>query len=668
MKDSEDQPARAGGPPNDADPSDANELSYRVAAGTAMVAAVFSVIVSMLLIFDYVRRQGDDPQEVAALKTLKAALKQAPANDKLNDKLKEHIQKLDLQLNTELRDQHRFAALGGLLLLGGVVVFLGSAIAAATLRRRAPMPGAHAPPPDLDMKTARVGSWMVGVLAAVLVLLVIGLNLLHQSPLSQSEEELLAPSKDPKPESGPDNGDPPPVTPKEPPPTASTDPYEPPPAEEIARWWPRFRGPGGSGHSQYTDVPTTWNAATGENIRWKTPVPLPGNSSPVVWGDRVFLSGATKDKRQVYCFDAKDGKLLWQRDITAEAARLRRELKAAINTEDYEKAVEIIEQIKPPTFFQDTGYAAPTVAADGHNVFAIFASGDIAAVNFNGAIAWQRTLGTPENSYGHASSLAMYKNLVLVQFDQGTKKQRKSKLLALNAANGETVWQVDREVPHSWSSPIVVGAAGRQQLLTAADPWVIAYNPADGKELWRANCLRQDVGPSPVCQEDVVFVAVEYRIASAIRADGSGDVTDTHILWQGEDGLPDTCSPLATGEFLFLVAADTLTCYDIKTGKMLWEEYKTFKDATFTSSPSLVGNRLYLIAKGEEMDPEDGEEKPRFVQKSFVVEPNRDGCKLIGEATLGEECVTSPAFQQGCFYLRGKDNLYCIGKPLAASQ
>ncbi len=656
MTDSANQPTPGNGRPNEGGTSGVGNLARRVAVGTSLVAGVFSLVICALLMYDFSRRPGDDPHEVAALNTLKAALKHDPTNEKL----KEHIRHLDHQLNKEFRRQQRFAAIGGWLLLGGAIVFLGSAVAAATLRRRVPMPGAYAPPPDLDTHTARVGGWAIGILAGILVLAVVALDLFHHSPLSQSKKDLLAYSQRPEPDAGPDDGDRPPVVPDKPPPPASTDPYDPPPAEEIAKWWPRFRGPGGSGHSQYTNVPTTWNAATGENIRWKTPVPLPGNNSPVVWGDRVFLSGATKDKQQVYCFDAKDGKLLWQRNIKDEIVRLRRALKAAMDADDFDKAVELIRQVRPPKVSQDTGYAAPTLVTDGHNVFAIFASGDVVALNFDGGVAWERKLDTPINSYGHAASLAMHKNLVLVQFDQATKKDKRSKFLALNAADGETVWEVGREVPNSWTTPVVVEAAGREQLITSADPWVIAYDPADGKEIWRSKSMRQDVGPSPICLGGVVYVANEFPACSAIRADGTGDVTDTHVLWEVEDGLPDTCSPLATDEFLFLLASyGTLTCYDIKTGELLWEE--DFDDDIFTSSPSLVGNRLYLIGKEEN---EQDERK----QKSYVLEPSRKGCKRIAEGALGESCVTSPAFQDGCLYLRGKKHLFCIGKPLAAPQ
>jgi outer membrane protein assembly factor BamB len=343
----------------------------------------------------------------------------------------------------------------------------------------------------------------------------------------------------------------------------------------------------------------------------------------VVWGDRVFLSGADEHRREVYCLDAQSGKLLWQKEAPGTPQSTAR----------------------PPKINDETGYASPTTATDGRRVFAIFANGDLAAFDFSGKLAWSHSFGLPDNSYGHASSLAMHKNLLLVQLDQGSTRRPTSKLLAFDSASGKIVWQVNRPVPNSWSSPIVIHYADKYQIITTGEPWVIAYDAADGAELWRVKCLATDIGPSPTFADGTVFVANDNAVLAAIRADSRGDATATGMLWKGEDGLPDTCSPLATKEFVFLMSsAGTLTCYDAVKGGVLWAE--DF-DGTFCASPSLVGKRLYLIdTKG----------------KAWIVEPSREKCQRNSEADLGEECVASPAFQDGRIYLRGKTNLYCIGK------
>jgi outer membrane protein assembly factor BamB len=390
---------------------------------------------------------------------------------------------------------------------------------------------------------------------------------------------------------------------------------------EIAKNWPRFRGPGGTGISAYDNIPTAWNVQKGENIVWKTPVPLEGNSSPVVWKDHLFLTGATSDKRQVFCFSTLDGKLLWQKDAPGTPA----------------------STAEPPKVNDDTGFASPTPATDGHRIYASFANGDLVAFDFTGALVWARSLGMPKNSYGHAASLATWGKFVIVQFDQATVKEKLSKIMALDGETGKTVWETPRSAPNSWSTPIVIEVKGQDQLVTCGDPWAIAYIPADGKEIWRAKCLRQDVGPSPTFADGIVYIANQSPNVSALRPDHTGELKP---IWLGEDGLPDTSSPLATPQYVLLMTSEgTLTCYDAKEGKKLWEQ--DFEDTRYKSSPGMAGKYLYLFADAG---------------KYFVVLPGPEGCKTISQGTLAEDCSASPAFLDGRIYIRGKHTLFCIGK------
>ena len=590
---------------NHQSPHRSSGLGHRTSVRTAAVAGLFSVLVCAVLLTNYHARESKDPLGTQELTALKAQLVGQPQNEGL----KEQIRRLDLGLRREYFRQRRFTEVGAWLLLAGVVVFLVAAKSAATLRRKLPMPEPQESPQDRQTAVARIGRWSVAAAAVAVAATAVALNISCHSELPRDREELAALAKPPTPDGQPGQ------TAR----ASAADDY--PSDEEIARNWPRFRGPGGLGISRYANVPVSWDAASGEGILWKTPIPLEGNNSPVVWEDRVFLSGATEQSRQVYSFDANIGELLWQKEVPGTPA----------------------STAEPPKVMAATGYAAPTTATDGRRVFAVFANGDLAAFDFTGGEVWARSLGMPKNSYGHASSLATFRGMLLIQFDQGAREDGLSKLLALNTETGQTVWEARREVPNSWPSPIVIDSQAGAQIITGADPRVIAYDPADGGEIWRVKCLSADIGPSPVFADGVVYVANEFPCLSAIRVDGEGGA-EPHVIWEGEDGLPDTASPLATDRHLFLLASyGTLTCYDAKTGEVLW--YEDFDDS-FSSSPSLAGNRLYLF--GEE-------------GKAWVVEPGSEGCQKIGEGDLGEPCVTSPAFQDGRIYIRGEKHLFCIG-------
>jgi formylglycine-generating enzyme required for sulfatase activity len=394
-----------------------------------------------------------------------------------------------------------------------------------------------------------------------------------------------------------------------------------PSQEEYRANWPRFRGPDGGGVSWQGRAPLTCAPKTGYNMAWTVALPTEGFGSPVVWGNRVFLSGGDAAKRVVMCFDAFSGKMLWQNAVPKTAG----------------------SPDTKPEAPEQTGMAAATVATDGRRIYAIFANGDLAAFHFDGALAWSKHLGVPKNPYGHATSLLTWQDRVIVQFDQGEAKDKLSKLYAFEGATGAVVWAQPRPVGASWATPIVFEAAGKAQIVTLSVPWVIAYAAKDGAEIWRANCLEGEIAPSPIFAGGTLFIVSPSTKLQAIRPEGRGDVTKTHLGWSAEDGLPDVTSPVSNGELIFLISsAGTLTCYDAKDGKKLWQHEL---DEECNASPSIVGNHLYVLtAKGT----------------LAVFEVGR-ALKTLASSALGDKFFASPAFAHDRIYLRGTRNLFCIG-------
>ena len=371
--------------------------------------------------------------------------------------------------------------------------------------------------------------------------------------------------------------------------------------------YPNFRGVAGTASKKR--IPVSWDGKTGTNILWKTKVPLPGYNSPIVWGDKVFLTGANTESREVYCFDRNSGQLLWTAKVGSGT--------------------------KKPTISEDTGYSAPTAVTDGNAVYAIFSSGDIAAFDMNGKKIWERDFGLPENHYGHSSSLLYYKGNIIVQYDQKVSP----KVMALSAKTGATVWSTDRPVKVSWSSPILVNTGKRDELILVAEPYVASYNPVNGQELWKIDCIAGEVGPSLAFSNGMVFSVNEYSKLSAIKIDGGPS-----ILWENNNILSEIPSPAADEKYLFLPASyGTVVCYDVVTGEKYWES--ELGNSIF-SSPMIVEGKVYMLDRSGVM---------------HIIKADRE-YKVLGEPALGEESACTPAFTNGRIYIRGESNLYCIGK------
>ncbi len=371
--------------------------------------------------------------------------------------------------------------------------------------------------------------------------------------------------------------------------------------------YPNFRGI--AGFAAKKNIPADWDGASGKNILWKTAVTLPGHSSPVIWGGKVFVTGATLEKQEVYCFDAGNGKLLWTGRVG--------------------------NGTKKPRVSSETGYAASSAVTDASGVYAIFATGDVAAFDPDGRKLWEKDLGLPDNHYGHASSLVYYNGSILIQFDQRSSQ----KVMALSAKTGAILWSTNRPVKTSWSSPILVNTGRRNELITVAEPYVAAYNPANGQELWKIDCIGGEVGPSLAYSNGIVYAINEYSKLSAIK---TGD--QPSVLWQNDELLSDIPSPAANDKYLFVATSyGTIACYDAVTGDKYWE--KDLGKNIF-SSPMIVENKVYFLDIDGVM---------------HIVSAGKE-YKLISEPRIGESAAATPAFLNGKIFIRGEVNLYCIAK------
>ena len=551
---------------------------YLIAKRAAIVTGVFAAIISLLMIVSYIQIKSVDPLNSKAISQLMSQLQSNP-----NDiALKEQIRALDLLARKAYFTHQWQIRTGSYLLLAFVIVFLSSLKYMSSLKPQLPDLNAD-PPPDetwenklLSRKYILWGG--VGLCVLALVLGILGELDVKKIGRWNPDMDTAAEFMD---------------------------------METIRKNWPNFRGPEGNGIAYHTDVPTEWDGASEKNILWKVPIPLPGYNSPIIWGDKIFLSGADRRTQAVFCIDSRTGKILWQTEL------------ADIPGSPAER----------PRISEDTGYAASTMATDGERVFAIFATGDLACLDFSGKRIWAKNLGVPDNHYGHSSSLITYQDLLLVQYDQNTG----GRLLGLKAATGEVSFDTPRDTEISWASPILVNTGGRMELILNSNPYVIAYDPRSGQELWKFECMQGEIAPSPAYADGMVYVVNDYARLAAIKI---GAVPE--MLWEYIDELSEVSSPLATKDLVFMAASyGTVTCFNSKTGEQYW--LQDFDDG-FYSSPILVGENVFIMDMKGDM---------------FIFKAAKE-YQQVSHCRLGERAMTIPAFMHNRIYIRGMRNLYCI--------
>ena len=559
---------------------------------TAWIAAGFCLLVSGYMLYQHALASERDPWKSPQLLALKEKLRAAPADATV----KAEIRRLDLEFRQRYKRRLALDRTGGWLLVGGMTLLLLAARPAAKLQARPWLPKLRTDAATEERKLSARARWSVAAVGAVAGMSLLALALAATSPLPRSAAELdQLLGKDG--ERGA---------------AASV-----PTLAEFQANWPQFRGLNGGATTNELGFD-----AKSAGVIWKTAIPAPGFNSPVVWSDRVFLSGGDAARREVFGFDTADGKLLWRRAIEKVPG----------------------SPAKPPEIPEATGYAAPTLATDGRHAFAMFANGDLAAVNFDGSLAWAKQLGVPKNMYGHASSLAIAPGRLIVQFDQDEGAPGGSKVLTFDCATGRQLWERSKPTHGSWASPIIAEAAGQPQIITFALPLVMSSALADGRELWRAELLGGEITPSPIFAGGLVIAVNPSGSLIGIRPDGAGDVSKSHIAWTVEDNIPDVTSPVSNGELVFTVTSTgNLACFDIKDGKMLWQKSL---ELDVQSSPAIAGRQFFILStKGDLVSLEVGRE-----------------FKELGRAKLEDTFHASPAFAAGRMFLRGATNLWCLGK------
>ena len=401
--------------------------------------------------------------------------------------------------------------------------------------------------------------------------------------------------------------------------------------------WPAWRGPLGTGISEETNLPVEWSQT--QNVKWRVELPEAGNSTPIVWGDRVFLTQAIGNQRTLMCFNRNDGKVLWQSGVTAKE--------------------------KDPTH-PTNPYCSASPVTDGERVIVSFASEGLFCYDFDGKEIWHRTdLGRQVHIWGNASSPVIHGDLCFLNFGPGETTY----LLAVEKKTGKTVWKNDEDTGYnkpqtpdpvsgktdnpqfigSWTTPVITKIEGKDQLLMSWPRHLAAYDPATGKELWTCSGLNPLVYTSPIYGDGVVVSMGGYGgPAIGVRAGGSGDITATNRLWQNMRSPQRIGSGVVKDGHVYIHNdPGTVMCIDVKTGTPLWSERMKPTGGTGQnwSSVMLAGDKCYTITQGGDC----------FV---FKADPKFE---LISVNSLGGERSNSSIVpSNGELFIRTHKALYCI--------
>lgn len=387
---------------------------------------------------------------------------------------------------------------------------------------------------------------------------------------------------------------------------------------EAARYWPRWRGPSGQGVVDDGGYPDRWSAT--ENVRWRVAVPGTGNSSPIVWRDRIFLTTARDNGRQLslIAFDRATGRQVW------EAA-------APGGTADRAHA--------------KNGHASATPATDGERIYVSFGSRGLFAFDLTGRLVWQRALGDIANYHGPAGSVLLHRDRVILYQDH----DRGGFIAAFDARTGAPVWRTPRAQSVGWGTPVAVRVGSREEIIVNGQSQVMAYDPATGAELWRCRGMSFEVIPTPVVGYGLVFCSSGRAGPTlAIRPGGAGDVTDTRLAWSTPRGSPFVPSPVLYRDLLYTVndMASIVTAFDARSGQVHWQgRLGAAQREGFSASPVAVDGKVFFT----------NDQGETFVLRAG---PTFD---LLRVNALGERTLASPALVERHWYFRTESRLLAIG-------
>jgi outer membrane protein assembly factor BamB len=398
----------------------------------------------------------------------------------------------------------------------------------------------------------------------------------------------------------------------------------------VAQTWPHWRGPSMNGVTSETGLPTRWSKT--ENVAWSLAMPGRSGATPIVWGNHIFLNVADSGSLYLWAVDRAKGTVLWKRPL-AGGDRVQRK----------------------------ANNSTPSPVTDGRTVWVITGNGVLKAFDFGGKELWARDIqkdyGQFGIQFGYGSSPLLHEGALYLQVLHGFFTDDPSYVLKINAADGKTVWKVERptrarhESPDSYTTPALYRYGTTTEIVITGGDVVTGHDPATGRELWRADGLNPSnngnyrLVASPLVHGELLFVPSRERPLLAIKPGGRGDVTRSHVAWQFQNG-PDVPTPVTDGTYLYSVNDRGIVyCLDVKTGATVYGPQR-LRPATYSASPVLAEGKIYIT-------DEDG-----------VTSVFRSGPKfeLLAENDLGEYTLASPAMVEGQIFLRTDHRLYAIGQ------